>query len=359
MAKRTIPSRDEQSRTPNARRTFLGRLAVLGAGASVTLPPLLSARDLRAAPALAHGERQGLIASLGVKLADARRAWRLLDQATLEKDFSIESTVPNFVDVIQAYEQRGVATRERLHPNIDVAYGGGSAERLDVFQAADKGAPILMYIHGGGWAKSSKANTSFMADHFVPAGAHFVSIDYPLAPDASLVEIVASVRRAYQWVSRNAGTFGGDPTRVVVVGNSAGGHLAASVATEAWERRLGEAALAPRAVVTLSGVFDMVPQSAVRHNRILKMNEDIARRVSPIDFIDDAGKTTRLIAAVGGRETPEFVRQTLIFHAAWIESGRSADLLFFNDEDHFSLIGKVADPQHPLSAAVDQALHSA
>ncbi len=297
------------------------------------------------------------VSALGVSATQARDAWKRLDQPALERALAIEATVPNVETILRSYTERSNAARTTLKARLDVPYGALPAERLDIFPADQPGAPILLYIHGGGWARSRKEDWSYIAAHFVPRGVTVVLVGYPLVQSgASVADIGDSTRRAYEWVARHADTFGGNPRHIVVAGNSAGAHLSAIVATTDWRRRLGSSALAPAAVIAVSGVFDMEPHLHVPHNKLIKLDLPTARRASPLDFIADADPRTRLVAVVGGRETPEFVRQSVLFHSAWLRSGRRGDLLLLGDEDHFSIMARMADPSHPLTAVFHAAL---
>lgn len=90
--------------------------------------------------------------------------------------------------------------------------------------------PVLLYIHGGGFTIGSPDThnglTRYLAHH---ADCIVVSLDYRLAPEHPFPAAQEDAFEAWQWVLREIGTFGGDPQRVAIAGDSAGGTLATVV----------------------------------------------------------------------------------------------------------------------------------
>ena len=118
----------------------------------------------------------------------------------------------------------------------DVPYADTSDERqtLDVYAPEGNGAgrPVVVWIHGGGWTKGSKAEMEAKPTTFVKAGCVFVPINYRLVPHATLQQMAADVAKAVRWVHQNTRDFGADPRSIFVMGHSAGAQLAALVCTD-------------------------------------------------------------------------------------------------------------------------------
>ena len=119
-------------------------------------------------------------------------------------------------------------------------YGPGASELLDLYlppRSARTGAvPVIVYVHSGGWIGGSRANVNDAAAAQVGRGYAVASVDYQLATPGgggSFPGAVYDVKRAIRFLKANAGAWGLDPTRVVVMGASAGGHLAALVGASA------------------------------------------------------------------------------------------------------------------------------
>jgi arylformamidase len=105
---------------------------------------------------------------------------------------------------------------------------------LDVYTpAADaKGLPVVFWIHGGGWQAGDKGDVTLKPAAFTSAGMLFVSTNYRLLPGAQMSDIVRDVAASMAWVHKNIAGYGGDPNRLLVMGHSAGGQLAALLCTD-------------------------------------------------------------------------------------------------------------------------------
>ncbi len=101
----------------------------------------------------------------------------------------------------------------------------------------DSGAPVLIYLHGGGLVMGSNRSFEPLARELASASAAtVVAVDYRLAPESPPPAQFDDAYTATEWVSRNAGELGVDADRLAVVGDSAGGALAAAVALAARDR---------------------------------------------------------------------------------------------------------------------------
>lgn len=154
----------------------------------------------------------------------------------------------------------------------DLAYGPDAKQRLDVHLPANpRHAPVLVMIHGGAWIlgdKSSDAVVDAKADHWLPKGWIFVTVGYRLLPAADPAVQAEDVARALAFVQARAGDWGGDPASVVLMGHSAGGHLAALLAADpSLVTRAGGRPW--RATVALdSAVYDVPALMSARHLRL-------------------------------------------------------------------------------------------
>ena len=90
-------------------------------------------------------------------------------------------------------------------------------------------APVVLYVHGGGWIRGNKERALFKPACLVPKGYLFASMNYRFHPEASLAEMAADVASATIWLKRHASKYGGDGARITLMGHSAGGHLVALV----------------------------------------------------------------------------------------------------------------------------------
>ncbi len=120
--------------------------------------------------------------------------------------------------------------------HADQAYGTHPRQRFDVYAPADaRQAPLLLLIHGGGWRRGDKGLRTLLEHklkRWVPRGFIVVSANYRLVPDADPVEQAQDLARALAAVQTRAATWGGDGQRVILIGHSAGAHLAALLSAD-------------------------------------------------------------------------------------------------------------------------------
>jgi arylformamidase len=140
--------------------------------------------------------------------------------------------------------------------------------------------------------------------------------NYALCPAVTIEQIALQTTRALAWAARNASRYGGDPRRIVVVGHSAGGHLAAmllacrwkQVGTDLPQRLVG-------AAMSISGLYDLAPlRQAPFLQADLRLTPASAQRLSPAFFPRPAGP---LVTVVGGLESAEFLRQNQLIRDRW------------------------------------------
>lgn len=113
---------------------------------------------------------------------------------------------------------------------------GHPRHRLDIYRprSGTQGAPVILQIHGGGWVIGDKRQQGLpLMLHMASLGYVCVAINYRLSPAATFPEHIVDVKRAIAWVRQHIAEYGGDPSRIVITGGSAGGHLAALAALTA------------------------------------------------------------------------------------------------------------------------------
>ncbi|MDE2082895.1 MAG: alpha/beta hydrolase [Burkholderiales bacterium] len=273
-----------------------------------------------------------------------------LDPAWLEAQYNNRALVPQHGEVFDSWRAASALARRESRAHLDVAYGSGPSETLDIFPAvtaAPAGAPVLVFIHGGYWRSLDKADHSFVAPSFNADGAMVVVPNYALCPSVGIEQIALQMASALAWVWRHAAAYGGDPARIALAGHSAGGHLAALLLSCRW--RDVDAALPPQPVsgaLAISGLYDLEP---LRHapflQRDLKLTPASVARLSPAFFPRPKG--AKLYAAVGLDESEEFRRQTTLIRDVW---GPTAVPVCetLPASNHFTVLRGLADPQGRL-----------
>lgn len=119
----------------------------------------------------------------------------------------------------------------------DVPYGEHPAQRMDIYlpPTADL-APIIFMVHGGGWRSGDKAAAPFVENkiaRWVPQGFVVISVNYRLLPEAHPLEQVKDIANAFAFAQRHAKRWGADPSRILLLGHSAGAHLVALFSSDA------------------------------------------------------------------------------------------------------------------------------
>ena len=269
------------------------------------------------------------------------------DGPWLDRMYNARELVPEHMDHFRRWAaDSAAATRGHAH-RLDVRYGGGPNEHLDIFPAAQPDAPVLVFIHGGYWRSLDKKDHAFVAPALTAAGACVVLPNYALAPAVTIPQITMQVVGAVAWTFRNIARHGGDPARIVVAGHSAGGHLAAMMLACLWpvfDPRLPADLV--KGALSISGLHDLDP---IMHTPFLQpslhLTAQQVRQASPALLPPPA--QGRLYTVAGGAESEEFLRQNRLIQQAW-GKGRVPVCEALPELNHFSVLEALAQPGHRL-----------
>jgi len=270
------------------------------------------------------------------------------DGPTLDDQYDTSKQLPDG-DVGPYFEQfvgMSEAARAAVPGDFGRRYGSHERETVDFFRSPHERAPLFVWLHGGYWRRMSKDAFSFVAPPLVAAGAAVAIVNYPLAPGPTLDAIVASVRSAHAYVLEHAAEFGADPERVVVGGHSVGAQLAAMIA----------AVFPVRAMLALSGLYDLDPLRHTHINEWIAMDAATALRNAPIH--NPPVGSPLLVAAAGEREQPAFHEQQRRYVDAWRAWGHTAQTLDAPSHNHFTIVLALADPASPISQTLHKMLSS-
>ncbi len=272
------------------------------------------------------------------------------DPAWLDAQYNNRARVPDHGMVLDRWAQASALARRESQPVLDVPYGIGAGETLDIFapqRPVAGGAPVLVFIHGGYWRALDKADHSFVAPAFNAQGALVVVPNYALCPAVTIEHIALQMASMLAWVWRNIARHGGDPARIALAGHSAGGHLATMLLTCRWKEFAPE--LPPQPVsgaLSISGLYDLEP---LRHTPFiqgdLKLTPNSVARLSPAFFPRPKGP--KLYTTVGLDESDEFLRQNRLIRDVW---GPTAVPVCetIPGANHFTVLSGLADPDSRL-----------
>lgn len=285
------------------------------------------------------------------------------DPAWLDSQYNNRALVPEHARHFERWTRDSATARAASDCVLDVAYGRGSGETLDIFPAARPPgaapAPVLVFIHGGYWRSLDKSDHSFVAPPLVKQGACVVVPNYALCPAVTIPHITLQMVKVLAWVYRHIATHGADPNRITVVGHSAGGHLAAMLLACQWPRY--QADLPPALVknaLSISGLYDLEP---LRHTPFLASSLQLTpaqvKKASPALLPAPTVKAGRgaLYTVAGGNESDEFLRHNTLIQQAW---GPAVVPVCeaLSGLNHFSVLEALVQPGHRLNQLAQQLL---
>ena len=174
--------------------------------------------------------------------------------------------------------------------NLTFAERDGRPLRLDILRSRTQPptkAPVLLEVHGGAWVIGRKEDQALPLMHLLARrGWVCVSIDYRLSPKATFPDHIVDVKEAIAWVKTNVAQYGGDPSRLVITGGSAGGHLAtlASLTPGLDQPGFEDADTTVAGCASMYGVYDFTDRKG--HWRGRRLDELLEVRVMKIAMAD-------------------------------------------------------------------------
>jgi arylformamidase len=269
--------------------------------------------------------------------------WLDMDQQDLDDAYDQSVYAFNADNIRERREANNERVLAILGKPQRVAYGPTEIEKIDIYKTKRPNAPMLIFIHGGAWRGGRSAQTAFMAEPFVRAGAHFIAVDFNnvLETKGDLFPMVEQCRRAVAWVYRNAMSFGGDPEQLYLCGHSSGGHLAGCVVITDWAK-MGLPLTILKGALLGSGMYDLKAPRLSKRGTYVKFTAEMEEALSAQRHLDRIH--TPLVLTHGSLETPEFQRQARDFHAALIAAGKAAKLLLGKGYNHYETQETLGNP---------------
>lgn len=275
--------------------------------------------------------------------------YRNFNQEELDKQYNVRAGIPEFQDIFKAWENTSAAFR-RAHPvKENLAYGLDAKQALDFFPAATRGRPLLVFIHGGYWQSLDKSDFSYVAAPYLKHDINVAVVNYRLAPDVGMAEIVRDNRDAVAWLYRNAAELGFDANRIYISGHSAGGHLTATLAGTDWES-FGVPADVLKGGCAISGLYDLEPIRLCYLNKVVGLTEADVASYSPVHHVPRV--KLPMILTVGGDESPEYHRLQREYQALLGECGFDVQVVVQERGHHFDAVDLLGDADGALAASV-------
>ncbi|WP_271952619.1 alpha/beta hydrolase [Ruegeria faecimaris] len=267
-----------------------------------------------------------------------------------DAQYNLRAGRPDYeVTVIPGWSRDSAHARATSDCSLDIRYGEGEKQKLDVFRCADTAAPTLVYFHGGYWQRGDKSIYSFIAPPFVEAGFNVVVIGYDLCPSVTITRISEEAREAMSFVWRNAGALGINPDRLCVMGHSAGGHITQMMMATDWPAFDDDLpADLIKSGIPVSPLSYLEPVRLTEAlNAGIQMDPAEAQAESPMTKHPPGTNAPQLVV-VGGAETVEFHRQARMYVEKYETADRKMGLYFVPDVDHFDELNVLVDPASPF-----------
>jgi arylformamidase len=277
--------------------------------------------------------------------------------------YNNRALVPEHAAHFAQWAQTSAEARASLKCTLDIPYGDGPNETLDIFPAKQANAPVVVFIHGGYWRSLDKSDHSFVAPALHEMGACVVVVNYALCPGTpeapvTIPDIAQQMVKALAWTWHHIALHGGDPKNVTVAGHSAGGHLAAMLLACNW-KQVDKSIPAHwiQKALSVSGLYDLTPLRKTPFLQdSLKLTAKHARMASPALW--PRPKKGVLYTVAGGDESAEFLRHNRLIHQTWGPKTVPVceDLSGLN---HFSIVTDLTKKGTRLSALMKQLIQLA
>lgn len=262
-----------------------------------------------------------------------------------EAEYNNRLLVPGNASYGARWAESSAASRAKLTCDLDLEYGPAIRNRYDMFWSKRRGSgvPLAVYIHGGVWQRGDRKDYSCVANELVASGVDVALPSYTLGPEASVTQIYEEVRLFLRALWARMGR------RPLVIGHSVGGTMAAAMLATDWSNLGDVPDDLVRSAYAISGVFEVEPYVHTTYNNAIRLTAEEARRLSPVLWAAPKGRS--LVAAVGGAESREFVRQSLDIAARWSPAGVSVECVVVPGGNHFSIVDEL---MRPGSAMLDR-----
>jgi arylformamidase len=268
------------------------------------------------------------------KTLDPRLNWAALSQAERDAAYDNNTAVKNSAALIAERNQMSETLRASRKSFLDVPYGDRERTKIDLYPAADKTAPCLVFLHGGYWQRNSREVFAMLVEGVAAHGWSVAIPGYSLAPDASLTDIVTEISRSLDWLAKNRASYDISGP-VVLSGWSAGAHLVAMA--------LDHPGVA--AGLAISGVYDLGPIRDTGLNNALKLTSAEVAALSPLRL---TAVHKRLDIAYGTAELPALVFDSIKLHEMRAAAGAPGKLFPIEGADHFSILSELRRPDGAL-----------
>ena len=268
------------------------------------------------------------------------------DPASAQQGYVGGQLRPHFETLFAEHATHNAQALQQPGWQLDQAYGDHPRQTLDLLRGPGPRQGTLVYFHAGYWQSRDKSQFRFLAPAWQALGWDVALVNYPLCPEVTVPDIVASaalaLRQVLAWQAQQAQASGRAPGALVLCGHSAGGHLVTELALRQAEQPLAFAQ--PIAgVIAVSGVFDLRPLEHTSLNERLGLDAASAQAASPLLRV--RGGAAPGLWLWGEAETPAFHAQSLAMAERWRAQGNPTQVHAVPGADHFTVLSALAEPE--------------
>ncbi len=269
--------------------------------------------------------------------------WQRLSDADLEAHFNPRVAVVDAAVRLQDWSKRSAALANDLTCRGDIRYGDGPKMTFDLY-GVDAAAPTIIFFHGGYWRALDKRDHVCVVEGLLRGGLNVVNFNYDLCPDVTLSELNDEIAAGIHYVASNRTSLGLGDSGLFMMGHSAGAHAAAVAIS------IPETAELLDGIIAVSGIYDTRAVRRTSINADVRMSEEEAARLNALTMAPH--HDLRILCVVGADEPAAWIGQSVAYHEMASEHVGDCRLAAVPETDHFSVLEKSADPDHPIGRRI-------
>ncbi|MES2979508.1 MAG: alpha/beta hydrolase [Pseudomonadota bacterium] len=236
-----------------------------------------------------------------------------------------------------------------------VAYGPEARQQLDVYRPKDQkaGAPLVVFFYGGSWSSGERGDYRFVGEALASRGIVTVVADYRLSPEVRYPVFLQDSALALKWAAGQSAGLGTDPSRLFVMGHSAGAYNAAMLALDArWLRAVGLSPSILAGWIGLAGPYDFLP-IIDKQTRVAFSWPDTPADSQPLVHASSASPPALLLAPSGDKVVDPR-RSTVAMANALSRRGVRVQSTLFDSVSHVTLVASLAGVMRGRAPVLDR-----
>jgi acetyl esterase/lipase len=231
-----------------------------------------------------------------------------------------------------------VQPKEDVVAHRDNVFDTTDGLSLDVYAPAHADhAPVVVYFYGGDWTTGKRQWYRWVGEALATQGIVAMIPDYRHWPAVRMDGFLHDGAEAVRWAHDHAAVFGGDPSRLFVMGHSAGGHIAAMLAVD--KQWLGTVGMKPRDLagfIGVAGAYDFLPLDEPQYVGMFGTTPEEQSRSQPINFVD--GDEPPALLLQGEEDTEVFPSEAISMEGRYRQMGEPVELKLYAGLGHEGVV---------------------